>query len=244
MAHLGGNRMGKKKLEVQNWEKLLVHAAILQSKVPNAILVGGTAAALHAGHRVSFDHDHVLKDLARYYEKALAALESIVGWRTTRRVKGRLILGRIDQIEAGLRNLRRSAPLATTTVTLPDGKEIRLPTVEEMLRIKAFLVVERNATRDYLDVAALSRHLGVSKSARAVESMNELYAEFAGEGGDMLLTVIMKLSNPDPYDLTDVDLSEYKGIIPPWNTWQAVERQCHSLAVTLLGGPKKKPSRE
>ncbi len=186
----------------------------------------------------------MLKDLARYYEKALTALESIVGWHTTRRVKGKLILGQIDQIEAGLRNLRRSAPLATTTMTLPDGKEIKLPTVEEMLRIKVFLVIERNATRDYLDVAALSHHLGISKSARAVESMNELYSEFAGEGGDMLLTVIMKLSNPDPYDLTDVDLNEYKGIIPPWNTWRAVEEQCQSLAVALLGGPKKASSRE
>jgi hypothetical protein len=31
-----------------------------------------------------------------------------------------------------------------------------LPTIEETLRIKSFLVVDRNATRDYLDVAPLS----------------------------------------------------------------------------------------
>ena len=43
-----------------------------------------------------------------------------------------------------------------------------MPTIEEMLRIKTFLVVERNATRDYLDVAALSHHLGTAKSVHAI----------------------------------------------------------------------------
>ncbi len=223
-----------------DWERLLAHAALLQTKVPSAVLVGDTAAALHAHHRVSFDHDHVIEDHARHYDTAIAALESIVGWRTRRRVRGKLVLGKIDGLEAGLRNQRRSAPLETTVVKLPGNRQLRLPTVEEMLRIKAFLVVERNAVRDYLDVAALSRHLGLRKSAAALERMNELYAEFAGEGGDMLGSVIVKLAKPDPYDLTEIDLSEYKGIVAPWSDWRAVERQCRSLAVALLDTPDPK----
>ena len=98
-------------------------------------------------------------------------------------------------------------------------------------------MVERNATRDYLDVAALSHHLGLGRSAGALERMNELYAEFAGEGGDMLTTVVVTLSNPAPYDLTDVDLSEYKGIIEPWDDWRAVEEQCSAVAVEVLRRP-------
>lgn len=219
---------------IPDWETLLAHAALLQAKVPGAVLVGGTAAALHARHRFSMDHDHVIKDLASKYDQAIAALESIVGWRTRRRIRGKLVLGEFGAIDAGLRNQRRSAPLETTTVTLGRGRTLRVPTVEEMLRIKAYLVVERNATRDYLDVAALSHHLGLARSARAVEKMNELYTEFAGEGGDMLTTVLVKLSNPDPYDLTEVDLGEYKGIVAPWNDWRAVEEQCRSLAAALL----------
>jgi hypothetical protein len=207
---------------------------MLQTKLPAAVLVGGTAAALHARHRFSVDHDHVLKDLAKNYDSAIAALESIAGWRTTRRVKGKLVLGAIDRIDAGLRNLRRSAPLETTLVELPGGRKLKVPTVEEMLRIKAYLTVERNATRDYLDVAALSHHLGLPGSARALDRMNELYADFAGEGGDMLMTVVVRLSNPEPYDLTEVDLSEYKGIVAPWSDWRAVERQCRSLARAVI----------
>ena len=222
------------KPKAPDWETLLAHAALLQAKLPSAILVGGTAAALHAGHRISFDHDHVVKDLDKHYDKASRALESVVGWRAKRRVKGKLLLGNIDGIEAGLRNQRRSTPLETTSIKLPGGKQLKVPTIEEMLRIKTFLVVERNATRDYLDVAALSQHLGVAKSAKALEPMNDLYDEFAGEGGDMLLTIIVKLSNPDPYDLTEVDLTEYKGIVAPWNNWRAVEKQCRTLAAALL----------
>lgn len=228
--------------KVPDWEKLLAHAAVLQTRVPGAVLVGGTAAALHAGHRISFDHDHVIAELGRNYDRAIAALESIAGWRTRRRVKGRLVLGDIEGIDAGLRNLRRAAPLETTTVRLRNGSELRIPTVAEMLRIKAFLLVERNATRDYLDVAALSHHLGLRAAAGALRRMNELYAGFAGEGGDMLASIVVKLAHPDPYDLTDVDLGEYKGIVAPWNDWNAVLAQCRALAAALLGAPSAKKS--
>lgn len=216
-----------------DWEKLLAHAALLQSKVPGAVLVGGTAAALHAGHRISMDHDHVLRDLAQHYDVSLAALESIVGWRTRRRVRGRMVLGQIDQIDAGLRHLRRSAPLETVELRLRDGARLRVPSVAEILRIKAFLLVERNATRDYLDVAALSRHLGLERSATALENLSELYAEFAGEGGDMLTSVLVKLAAPDPNDLAGVNLAEYKGIVPPWGSWSAVVEQCGTLAARI-----------
>jgi hypothetical protein len=220
-----------------DWERLLADAALLQAKLPGAVLVGDTAAAVHAHHRISIDHDHVIKDLSKHYDTAIASLESIVGWRTKRRIKGKLVLGEINSIDAGLRNQKRSAPLETVTVDLPGGRKLKLPTVEEMLRIKAYLVVQRNATRDYLDTAALSHLLGLRESARALDRMNELYREFAGEGGDMLSSVVVKLANPNPYDLTEVDLTEYKGIVAPWNDWRAVEAQCRLLALGLLEQP-------
>lgn len=219
---------------VPDWEKLLAHAAALQTRVPGAVLVGGTAAAVHARHRYSVDHDHVIRNLARHYEESIASLESITGWRSRRKVRDKLVLGEVDGIPAGLRNQRRAAPLETVEVEVAGGRKLRIPTVAEMLRIKAFLVVERNATRDYLDVAALSHHLGIRKSVAALERMSDLYGEFAGEAGDILTTIVTKLAEPDPYDLTDVDLAEYKGIIAPWNDWRAVEEQCRTLAAAIL----------
>jgi len=134
--------------DVPDWETLLAHAAHLQTKVPGAILVGGTAAALHVKHRYSVDHDQEIKNLGGNYAEALASLESIAGWKTHRRVHGKEVLGEVEGIEAGLRNQRRSAPLETVEVTLAGGAKLVVPTVEEMLRVKAFLTVQRNATRD------------------------------------------------------------------------------------------------
>lgn len=222
---------------IPDWEALLAHAALLQTKIPAAVLVGGTAAAVHARHRFSLDHDHVVQDLAKHYDAAIRALESIAGWRTRRRVKGKMVLGDVEGIAAGLRNQRRSAPLETIEVSLKGGRRLRLPTIEETLRIKAFLIVDRNATRDFLDVAALSHHIGLKKSVAALERMQGLYAEFAGENGDVLTSLVVKLTVPEPYDLTDIDLSEYKGIVAPWNSWRAVQEQCAALAAALIGAP-------
>ena len=43
-----------------DWELVLSSAARLQRILPDAVLVGGTASAIHAGHRFSNDADHVL----------------------------------------------------------------------------------------------------------------------------------------------------------------------------------------
>jgi hypothetical protein len=55
------------------------------------------------------------------------------------------------------RQMIRTRLLETMQVTLPSGRTLRAPTAEETLRIKGFLIVRRNQTRDYLDVAASLR---------------------------------------------------------------------------------------
>ena len=40
-------------------DRVLRSASRLQEAVPDAVLVGGSAAALYAAHRESLDHDHV-----------------------------------------------------------------------------------------------------------------------------------------------------------------------------------------
>jgi len=136
-------------------------AAHLQRLVPGAVLVGGSAAILHANPRESRDHDHVLPDLADRFEMVLEAVEEDDGWATNRVTPGKVILGNLDGVEAGVRQMIRKAPLEVTKVELPSGAEVAVPTLEETLRIKAFLIVRRNQTRDYLDVAALAAALGV-----------------------------------------------------------------------------------
>lgn len=63
---------------------VLESASRLQQIVPDAVLVGGSAAALYAGHRDSYDHDHVLADLRDRFDVVLEALESEGDWVTNR----------------------------------------------------------------------------------------------------------------------------------------------------------------
>jgi len=46
-----------------------------------------------------------------------------------------------------------------------------------MLRIKGVLILQRNATRDYLDFVALADHLGAEKMAAALRPCDRLYPQ-------------------------------------------------------------------
>ncbi|MGH8884335.1 MAG: hypothetical protein ACRDYX_04010 [Egibacteraceae bacterium] len=209
-------------------------AARLQALVPDAVLVGGTAAAHHAGHRVSFDADHVVVDLVERFDDVLAALEDTDGWVTARVRRPVLVLGSLDGVETGVRNLIRRRPLEVEAVDV-DGSPLRVPTLEEITRVKAWLVLVRNATRDYLDVAALADRLGERRAAEVLLDMDDYYEDQLGFGGRRVATqVARQLAEPAPYDLSEVDLARYRRLAAPWRDWGAVADRCRRLATAVL----------
>ncbi len=214
-----------------DWERVLSAAAHLQRVVPDAVLVGGTAAAIHAGHRLSRDADHVVGDLRRRFDDVVAQIESVAGWRTARVVRPVMILGSLDGIETGVRQLVRKAPLETTTVAAPDGAPLRIPTLAEILRVKGVLILRRNATRDYLDFAALADRLG-AKAAVALESFDALYPQDSGESA--LQQLQAQLASALPYDLDATNLAEYKALAPRWQDWEAVKTVCAGVATATF----------
>ena len=214
-----------------DWEQVLSAATRLQTILPDAVLVGGTAAAVHAGHRFSRDADHVLTDLRAHFDEVLSQLESVAGWKTARTRRPVLILGSLDGIETGVRQLIRQAPLETTVLD-HQGVQLAVPTAAETLRIKGLLILRRNATRDYLDFAALSEHLGVQETAEALRSFDELYPQDNGESALQQLQI--QLASPVPYDLDDIELREYKHLDQRWHDWESVKATCASAAVDLF----------
>lgn len=221
-----------------DWDAVLSAAARLQELLPEAVLVGGTASALHARHRFSRDADHVVSDLRAHFDEVLAQLESVAGWKTARVKRPMMILGRLDGIETGVRQLIRESPLETETYAIPGGT-ITLPTAEEILRIKGALILKRNATRDYLDFVALADHLGDIRAAEALRSLDALYPQDNGESP--LQQLISQLANPLPYDLDDVEphLSQYKNLAARWQKWESVRQEAGRQSVKLfeaLGG--------
>jgi hypothetical protein len=186
-------------------------AAQLQQLVPDAVLVGGAAAAMYAGHRESFDHDHDLVDLVRRYDQFLEAVEVSGGWATSVRASRppMTILGSLDGLEAGLR---------------------------QMLRIKAYLIVQRNYVRDCLDVVALADAMGADIATDALSDLDDYYADRSAEYGSVLTALVEKLAKPEPRDIdVTLELPRYKGLDQRWHEWPNVVADCQQLSLQLVG---------
>jgi hypothetical protein len=209
-----------------DWEKLLAAERHLQRIVPGSVLVGGTAAALHARHRQSIDGDHVVQDLKARFDRVLADLEAIAGWQTNRIQRPVLILGSLSGVLTGIRQLRRVAPLETEEI---DG--LRVPTLPEMARIKGWLLVTRYTTRDYLDTVVLCELLGEPRTVEALGQLDRLYPQ--DNGNSVLSEVADRLAAASPPDRAQVDLASYRGLEAPWNDWSHVVRRGRHWAEVL-----------
>jgi ribosomal protein S18 acetylase RimI-like enzyme len=203
--------------------------------VTDAVLVGGSAAALYAGHRDSYDHDHVLPDLRERFDVVLEALESEGEWVTNRVVPGKVILGQLGDVEAGVRQMIRTRPLEIVHITLPSGRVLTIPTAAETLRIKGFLIVRRNQTRDYLDVAALADRYGLHEAAGVLASIDDYYVDQHGEGRGVAAQLARQLADPRPKDSSVTrQLDAYRNLAPRWTNWAEVRSVCQELAAEML----------
>lgn len=218
-------------------DAVLGSAARLQRLVPDAVLVGGSAAAFHARHRDSSDHDHVVRDLEQRFGAVLDALESDPEWVFNRSTPGKIILGELGGIEAGVRQMIRTVPLEVEDVSLPSGQQIRVPTAEEALRIKAWLIIRRNQVRDYLDVAALSGEFGIDWAATVLRDIDAFYADVNAGPDSVASQILRQLSEPRPKDSrVTAQLPGYKGLRAPWTDWDRVVQQCRAIADAIAAG--------
>lgn len=216
------------------FEQVLRAATRLQELIPDAVLVGGSAAAHHAGHRVSLDDDHVLTDLKERFEEVLRVLEATEGWVTARVRPPVLILGSLEGVETGIRQLIRRRPLEVEEVEV-EGRHLQVPTLAEILRVKAWLVLRRNATRDYLDVVALADRLGRRDAARVVAELDDYYEDQMGPDGLRVASqLVRQMAEPAPYDLSEVDLAHYRELEERWRDWSNVARAAQRLAADVL----------
>ena len=217
----------------KRWERLLEAAAKIQELLPGSVMIGGSAAAIHIQHRYSFDADHILLNLKENYSEILDFLEGRDDWETARINPPKLILGSFQGVETGIRQLRRNLPLETETIDI-GGKSITIPTIPEMLRTKGWMIISRNATRDYIDFTALAKHIGLGGTIEALRNFNSYYSDLIrGKQASPIVQLVRQLAEPKPWDLEGIDLSQYKGIKPPFDCWTNVERICEEISVAL-----------
>ncbi len=213
-------------LDLPDWERLLAAERHLQALVPGSVLVGGTAAAIHASHRQSLDGDHVLADLRDRFDEVLAQLEGAAGWQTERFQRPVVILGQLDGIHTGIRQLRRKRPLDFEII---DG--LRVPTLPEMARIKAWLLATRHTVRDYLDSVVLFERLGEAGVLEALRDLDSLYEQ--QNGASVLVEVVDRLARAEPSDQAQIDLASYRGLRAPWNDWVYLKARGRHFATLL-----------
>src|SRR5579875_2763745 len=210
--------------------QVLEKAARLQEVVPNAVLVGGSAAALHAHHRESVDNDHVVTDLEARFDAILVNLEALGDWSLIRAQPGKIILGELGGIPTGVRQLLRRRPLETIAVDV-GGRRLVVPTAEELLRIKGWLALTRNQTRDYLDVAAVADRIGIERAAAVLQAIDDYYADLNRRPEAVATQLARQLADPRPRDeAVTRELSAYKGLAPRWQDWTAVTSVLATLA--------------
>jgi hypothetical protein len=221
----------------EQMRSVLESAARFQKLVPDAVMVGGSAVSAHIGHRLSYDHDHVLADLEERFAGIFELLTAQEQWKTAHVRDGKLILGSFDGIETGLRQLRRARPLETERVVLGNGESVRVPTIDEMIRIKAFLITNRNQVRDYLDVAALADRFGTEHAARVLLGIDDYYEKALTSSGSVASELVLLLGEPTPKDTSTVrELARYKGLEERFQDWSAVVTLCQRIASDMLKG--------
>ena len=132
--------------------------------------------------------------------------------------------------------MRRTQPLETTEFELDAETRLIVPTPAEILRVKAYLIVQRNYVRDYLDVVALSDAMGIDEAVHVLRKLDDYYDDRSGEHGSVLTALVAALADPMPRD-TDVipELPRYKALEPRWHEWSAIVESCQDLALRLAG---------
>ena len=120
----------------------------------------------------------------------------------------------------------RRSPVETTHVQLPTGDRLQVPTGAETLRLKGYLIMSRNSSRDYTDFADMVDILEPETAAVVLAGMDRYYRCQAPRQQWIASQLVRRLADPDPADFTDAP--EFQ------EDWEEVRQRCLSVAVAML----------
>ena len=107
-----------------------------------------------------------------------------------------------------------------------------VPTLEELLRIKAFLAYERDYTRDLVDFAELSCLL---PDEEVVNILNGLDERFRWEKQPtMIMEMTKALLRCEPHDNATHGFSTLRLLQPKYDSWDQVVARCQEVGERLL----------
>ena len=210
--------------------KVIEVGARVNQIVPEGVALGGAVCALYAEHRLSMDIDFVLQNLRDQFDEVRERLFDVPGWREARIQRPYLILGSLEEVEIGFRQLRRQSPIDTQRVETSAGP-LTVPILEEMLAIKAFLAYDRNAIRDFYDFAELASLLPREAVTNVLLRLDDMMGWERQPA--VLLEVIKALVLCEPRDLETHAFETFRFLDPRLKSWDEVKAACQGIGQLL-----------
>ncbi|HWF70607.1 MAG TPA: MMPL family transporter [Mycobacterium sp.] len=134
------------------------------------------------------------------------------------------------QAETDHPTFERRSPVETTHVQLPTGDRLQIPTGAETLRLKGYLIMSRNSSRDYAEFAELVDTMEAETAAFVLAGMDRYYCCQSPRRQWIATQLVRRLADPHP---TDLDDEHWPGPDAKAD-WEEVRQRCLSVAVAML----------
>ncbi|TLH70831.1 MMPL family transporter [Mycolicibacterium aubagnense] len=118
--------------------------------------------------------------------------------------------------------IERRGPVETTTVLLPTGDRLEIPTGAETLRLKGYLIMSRNSVQDYADFADLVSCMDIRTAAAVLAGIDGYYCGERSKNQWVATQLVRRLADPHPFD--DQETAD----------WPDVKQRCLAVAVAML----------
>src|SRR5271166_2400436 len=217
-------------------------------QIPHQVNISDDSAGVGAGHAGTGSSS---KTGTNGHAKGHSGAKKLVGGRASRNGiaravaatdrpvhpvtlwRGRLSVA-IDALETTETDDRpeyeRRSPVETTHVQLPTGDRLLVPTGAEALRLKGYLIMCRNSSRDYADFADMIDTVEPETAAVVLAGMDRYYCCQTPRPDWMATQLVRRLADPHPSDFTDDEWSEPDAKAD----WDEVRQRCLSVAVAML----------
>jgi heme transporter len=134
------------------------------------------------------------------------------------------------EAETSQPSFERRSPVETTHVQLPTGDRLQIPTGAETLRLKGYLIMSRNSSRDYAEFAELVDTMEAETAAFVLAGMDRYYSGQSPRRQWIATQLVRRLADPHPLDLDD---DSWPGPDAKAD-WEEVRQRCLSVAVAML----------
>jgi RND superfamily putative drug exporter len=151
--------------------------------------------------------------------RAVRPLHPVTLWRSRLSVA-------LDALETEASVFERRSPVETTHVQLPSGDRLQIPTGAETLRLKGYLIMSRNSSRDYAEFAELVDAMEPEIAAVVLGGMDRYYCCQSSRRQWIATQLVRRLADPHPSDVDDDRWPEPDGKAD----WEAVRQRCLSVA--------------